>query len=254
MIAGPEAVKAASNWLSLSRWERAELGRTLRRAGWTYGEIMELLPVGKGTLAGWCKEIRLSQVQIQAIKGRRPPGVRTGIPVDTQRKRRAEIEELKRQASTEAHALLADPFWIAGVVLYWAEGSKTKRRLELTNSDDRALRLFIVWTRKYLLPGAEFVLSLHLHEGNDDAFARSYWASRLGLERPQFYPTFVKPAGTGHRNNKLLQGVCCVSVRKSTDAFYRTMSWIENVAQLYAPIAPLSSIRVAGAIGSATDS
>ena len=69
----------------------------LRRAGWTYGEIMDLLPVPKGTLAGWCKDIRLTEDQIEAIKARRPPGIRSGIPVDTQRKRRAEIDRDSQQ-------------------------------------------------------------------------------------------------------------------------------------------------------------
>jgi hypothetical protein len=85
MEAPPEAFNAAAHWAQLSEWERAELGRRLRRDGWTCGESMDVLPVGKGTLAGWCKEIRLSDEQIEAIKARRPSGVGTGIPVDTQR-------------------------------------------------------------------------------------------------------------------------------------------------------------------------
>lgn len=72
MIAPPEVAMAAGKWQELTRWERAELGRGLRRQGWTYGEIMDVLPVGKGTLAGWCKEIRLSEGQIEAIKARVP--------------------------------------------------------------------------------------------------------------------------------------------------------------------------------------
>jgi hypothetical protein len=74
----------AADWERMTRWERA--GRSLRRQGWTYSEIMAVLPVGKGTLSGWCRDIRLTEDQIEAIKARRPPGVRTGIPVDTQRK------------------------------------------------------------------------------------------------------------------------------------------------------------------------
>ncbi|HJQ94358.1 MAG TPA: hypothetical protein VJ935_01440, partial [Acidimicrobiia bacterium] len=146
MVAPPEVLEAAANWQSLTRWERAELGRRLRRMGWTYSEIMEVLPVVKGTLAGWCHEIRLSEEQVHAIRTRRPPGIRTGIPVDTQRKRRAQIEKIKKAAALDAVHLLSDPLWLAGVVLYWAEGSKTKRGLEVTNTDERALRLFMRWT------------------------------------------------------------------------------------------------------------
>jgi len=233
MIAPPEVVQAAERWDSFTRWERAELGRRLRRSGWTYGEIMDVLPVGKGTLAGWCKEIRLTEVQIEAIKARVPSS--KGVPRDTQRRRRQEIEAIRNRAAHEAAERIDDPFWVAGVAMYWAEGTKAKPRLELTNSDPRALRLFIAWARRYHLPEAEFVLELHLHEGNDDGKARLHWASALGLVDPPFYATFVKPAGTGHRKNNLIHGVCRVSMTKSTDAFHRTMAWIDVVADFYGP-------------------
>jgi hypothetical protein len=224
----PEGVREADNWLSLTRWDRAELSRSLRRAGMTYAEIMDLLPVAKGTLAGWCKDILLSDEEIKA----RVPSQK-GVPRDTQRRRRAEIEAIRSDAAVEAAERVHDPFWIAGVVRYWAEGTKAKPRLELTNSDPRALRLFISWTRRFHLPEAEFVLELHLHEGNDDTEARLFWASALGLVDPPFYATFVKPAGTGHRKNHLVHGVCRVSMAKSSDAFYRTMAWIDVIADLY---------------------
>ncbi|HEY7704596.1 MAG TPA: hypothetical protein VID03_07175 [Acidimicrobiia bacterium] len=220
-----------AEWSSLSRWERAEVGRSLRRAGWTYGEIMERMPVGKGTLAGWCKDIRLTEEQIAAIKERRPAGVRSGIPVDTQRKRREQIERIRADAKAEVADLLLSPLWLAGVVLYWSEGSKTRPRLELTNSDDRALRLFIEWARSFHDPFAEFTLALHLHEGNDEPAARDWWAQTLRFPNPHFYPTFIKPAGTGHRKNRLPQGVCRVAMRKSANAFHRTMAWIDRCAE-----------------------
>ncbi len=66
--------------------------------------------------------------------------------------------------------------------------------------------------------------------GMTTLLARSHWASALGLIDPRFYPTFIKPAGTGHRKNKLKHGVCRVSMTKSTDAFHRTMAWIDAVA------------------------
>jgi hypothetical protein len=72
----PEAM--AADWERMTRWERAEAGRSLRRQGWTYSEIMAVLPVGKGTLAGWCRDIRLTDEQIEAIKARVPS--QKGVP------------------------------------------------------------------------------------------------------------------------------------------------------------------------------
>lgn len=229
MIAPPEVAKAAGRWQELSQWERAELGRGLRRQGWTYGEIMDVLPVGKGTLAGWCKEIRLSQEQIKAIKARVPS--QKGIPKDTNWRRRLEVDGVREAARTSYLTLRQDPLWVAGLTMYWAEGAKTTPRLGMANTDPRALRLFIAWVRRYLDSTAEFVLALHLHAGNDDDLAKRWWADALGLENVQFHKTFVKPPGTGHRKNRWLHGVCRVQVRRSANAYNTTMAWIDSLAQ-----------------------
>lgn len=226
----PEVARAVARWAYMSRWDRAELGRYLRRLGWTYGEIMTVLPVGKGTLSGWCRDIRLTEEQIEAIKARRPPGVRTGIPVDTQRKRRQQIKTMQQMAALEVPRLIKSPLWLAGTVLYWAEGSKTKRILEMVNTDPRTLELFIQWVREFHDRNASFVLSLHLHEGNNEPEAMSFWREAVGLPDARFTKTFIKPAGTGHRKNKLACGVCRVQMRRSTDAWWRTLAWIESLA------------------------
>jgi hypothetical protein len=110
------ATDAALSWDRLTRWERAESGRALRRLGWTYGEIAEVLPVGKGTPAGWCREIRLTFEQVEAIKA--PVPSQKGVPKDANWRRRKEVEALRARARDEARARLEDPFWVAGTVFY----------------------------------------------------------------------------------------------------------------------------------------
>lgn len=214
---------------ALSRWERRELGRALRRLGLSYGEIMDLVPVKKSTLATWCREVRLSDEQIAAIKERRAQPI--GVPRDTQRKRRVEVEAIRRQAQSQVRELLWDPMWLAGVTLYWAEGSKTRNHLRLANTDPRALRLFVNWVLTYIDPKALFSIQLHLHEGNDELAARTYWRRQTGLDGANFYKTFIKPAGTGHRKNHLPHGVCTVKVRACSDGWHRTMAWIDAMTR-----------------------
>ena len=206
MEVGTEFRVRIGAWETLSRWERSELGKDLRRLGLSYGEIMELIPVKKSTLATWCREVTLSDEQYLAIKAR-TYGSRVGIPVDTNRKRRAEIERIREAARAQVPQLAKDPSWVAGTVLYWAAGAKTRNHLKLANADPHALRLFVRWTRTYLDPDADFSLQLHLHEGNDEASARSYWRGETGLPNANFYKTFIKPKGTGHRKNHLEHGV-----------------------------------------------
>ena len=212
-------------YVSASRWERAELGRDLRRLGLSYGEIIDLIPVKKSTLATWCRDVRLTEEQIEAIRGRRAS--EPGIPRDTQRKRRREVELISSRAQLEAKHLVEDPFWVAGVVLYWGEGSKTKRRLAVANADPAALRLFRDWSARFHQTDGGWRARLNLHANNDELAARFWWAAELSLSIDDFTKTFIKPDGTGHRKNHLPYGVCTLIRRRSADDFIKTMAWIE---------------------------
>lgn len=226
----------ASQWDELHRWERKQLGLALRRLGLTYSEIQCIIPVPKGTLSNWSQEVRLGPDQIAAIKERTGPANFLGLPRDTQWRRRLEIEEIRRDARSFAKSHLDDARFVGGVVLYWAEGSKTRNFFELTNTDPAALRYFINWVRTYMDHAAEFKLALHLHEGNNDAAAKHYWSEALNLGSAPFGKTFIKPAGTGHRKNHLPHGVCRVRTLRASNYWHRVMVWIDVVAVSFGPI------------------
>jgi hypothetical protein len=224
----PHLLQQSAEWGELHRWERRELGKALRLCGLTYSEIRDLIPVPKATLSNWCSSVILTPEQIRAIKERVPSQL--GVPKDSQWRRRLEIERIRNEASVYALAHLDDPLFVAGVVLYWAEGSKSRNDVILANTDARTLRLFVDWVRRHLDDNAEFVLSLHLHEGNDEEAAQSYWRRAVRLPNAQFTKTYTKPRGSGHRKNRLKHGVCRLRVRRSADHWNRIMTWIETVA------------------------
>lgn len=215
----------AAAWENLSRLERADLGKALRRLGLMQSEIRQIIPVPKSTLSHWCRGVELTPEQVDAIRQRGYS--QPGVPRDTQAKRRAEIRDVRRLARERADYLFQDPVFTAGVALYWAEGSKSQSDLAIANTDPALLRLFIAWVRAFLDPAAEFRLSLHLHEGNSEQAARRFWRAALSLPASRFTKTYVKPAGTGHRKNHLEHGVCRVRVCRSTDFWHTTMAWIE---------------------------
>lgn len=193
----------------LSRSERSELGRELRRIGLSYGEIMELIPVKKSTLATWCRDVALTDGQIEAIRSRRAP--HPGIPRDTQRKRRREVELIKAQARLEAEHLITDAFWTAGVALYWGEGGKATKRLSMANSDPAALRMFVAWAEAFLPPETGWRAKLNVHANDDEVKARSWWSEQLQFDICDFTKSYIKPDGAGHRKNHLPFGVCILT-------------------------------------------
>jgi len=223
----------AAEWGDLHRWERKQLGMALRRLGLTYSEIQSVIPVPSGTLSNWCRDVPLRSNQVAAIKLRAGPHNFVGIPRDTQRKRRIEVEKIRLRAKHFAESHLDDARFVGGVVLYWGEGSKTRNFLDLTNTDPAALRYFINWVRDYMDPVAEFKLGLHLHEGNNEAEAKAYWSAALNLDSARFDKTYIKPKGTGHRKNHLPHGVCRVRTLRASNYWQRVMVWIEVVAQSF---------------------
>jgi hypothetical protein len=205
-----------------------DLARRMRSKGLSLAEIAGVLPVSKSTLSVWCRPVALSEQQQRDIRERCNP--QRGRRRDTQHKRRRAIRRIEKGAREEARGLLRDPHFAAGVALYWAEGSKTQRRLEMVNSDPRLLALFVTWTRRFHDPDARFVGSLNIHADNDVGAAHAFWRSQLPIERLRFTKPYVKPDGTGHRRNRLPNGVCRMRMRASTDAFLRTMAWIDAMA------------------------
>jgi hypothetical protein len=231
-----DLLQRAEDWGDLHRWERKQLGLALRRLGLTYSEIQSIVPVPKGTLSLWGKEVELSSNQVESIKQRTGAHTFVGIPRDTQARRRREIKEIRSHARTFAEAYLGDARFVGGVVLYWGEGSKTRNFFDLTNTDPAALRYFINWVREYMDVAAEFKLGLHLHEGNDEAAARRYWAEELNLPFAAFGKTYIKPAGTGHRKSQLPHGICRVRTLRASNYWQRVMVWIDVVAESFGPV------------------
>jgi len=225
-----ELADAIRAWDQLANSERRRVCRELRRVGLTYAEIARVVPVAQGTLSAWVRDIELTPWQQESIRLRTS---QKGRPRDTQRQRREQVARIREEAVETAYEFADDPDFVAGVMLYWAEGTKARPGLELTNTDPALLRIFIRWTREYLEKDAVFVLSLHLHEGLDEEAAKDYWRKQLGLHEAQFTATYWRPIKQA-RKRRLAHGICRVRVRRSTDLWHETMGFIEALRYLAA--------------------
>ena len=221
----------ADRWHGLSAVDRRDVVRSLRQRGRSYGEIAGIVPVPKSTVATWCHDIVLTDVQRRAIEVRRGAASRQGVSVDTQWRRRVEIRAVRADAARYAVAAVSDPLFVAGVCLYWAEGSKTRNDCSITNSDPNVLRIFIGFVRNHLDPCATFALALNLHGIAAEEASKRYWRTELELPAARFTKSYVKQPGTGHRRNRLPHGICRVRVDRSSNHWHRMMVWIDAVAR-----------------------
>ena len=113
----------------LKRWEQKELAQSLRRQGLSYREILARLPfsLSRSTISAWCKEIELTPEQLDRLDQLFRDGSYRGRllgPKATQARRATEVEKIRARARAEVPQLIHNELWLAGLMLYWAEGSK----------------------------------------------------------------------------------------------------------------------------------
>ena len=141
---------------------------------------------------------------------------------------------IRAAAGREAETLRGDAFWSAGLVAYWAEGSKSWGSLKFSNSDPNLVVLFISWADRFLDVGVDRLTAfLHLHSGQSELGSRLFWSACTGIPLDQFGKTYIKKEGTGHRKNVLYNGTISVRIRCSGDLLQRVLGWIEAAGDLW---------------------
>ena len=210
--------------------------QSLRHQGLSYREIVSRIPflLSRSTISQWCKEIELTPQQLDRLDQLyRVSSYRNRLlgSKTTQRRRAQEIETIKVQARSEVTQLAQNPLWIAGLMLYWAEGAK-KEHVALSNSDPQIAHLMMKWFREVChVPEGKFKAYLNIHSGQDDQVIKAFWSKIIDLPLSRFGKSYVKQEGTGHRKNTLYQGTIRINIC-NRDLLHRIHGWIEGYAQL----------------------
>jgi len=95
---------------------------------------------------------------------------------------------------------------IVGVILWWAEGTKSRRDkrwksarsypVELTNTNPAVIKVFVDFLREDLRISPERIhVQLQIHEGDDKTELEKYWSEITGVSTQRFNKTIVRPIG-----------------------------------------------------------
>lgn len=100
-----------------------------------------------------------------------------------------------------------------GLMLYWAEGDKTKNYfVALTNTDPKILFYFISWLRKYYkVDETRIKCRLYLWNDSQETSARKFWSKLLSIPLNQFTKSCISKNSSTFRKKKHIYGVCRVS-------------------------------------------
>lgn len=208
----------------------------LRRRGLSYREIAESIGAAKGSLSLWLRHVPISEEQRKYLLVRYMEGRRKGAA--TMKARRMATERLiMSEAAAEIGELTSRELFVAGVIAYWAEGSKSKpwgqtTRVAFVNSDPGMIVLFLHWLDLVGIEKDRLVFRLSIHERADVRRAMDFWAGVVGVPPAQFRrPTLKRHNPKTVRKNvgETYFGCLTITVRRSTELYRRIAGWYEGI-------------------------
>lgn len=198
----------------MARTQDKQKALALRQKGYSYSQIKEELNVSKSTLSSWLQDYPLSEQKIKELRDWNPRRIENYR--NTMRKKREQkLFEAYKEMSGKIKELSSRELFLAGLFLYWAEGSKTKNSsIGLTNTNPNMLKFYIKWLDLFGVKKDQLRVSLHLYSDMDIKQQEKYWSKQLSIPISQFRKSYIKNTKLSSitYHNGFGQGTCSVIV------------------------------------------
>jgi len=188
--------RPAATWRGPAKDELRRECRRLRAAGLTYSEIARKTGASKAPLSLWLRD----QARPRGTEYNAETHFRRIQPLGAAA-RSAQARQIQRAANdvgARAVGGVTDrDVFIAGLALYWAEGSKDKPwrrngRVVLINGDPGVLHVFLAWLDLMGVPESERTYRLTIHESADIYAQEKWWATELRVPISSFGRATIK--------------------------------------------------------------
>jgi len=187
----------------MARLKDREKALDLRKKEMSYSQIKDILKVSKSTLSLWLRNYPLPKQRIRELRDRNEQRIERFR--DTMRKKKQ--KRLNKTYKLQKNLILPlsnREVFIAGLFLYWADGSKYRAdHLSLSNTDPSMINFFIHWINRCLkVPKKKMRVSLHLYSDMDVKKEMKYWSNVLKIPLEQFIRPYVKKTSSERINHK----------------------------------------------------
>ncbi len=213
------------------RVREKQIAIEMRKQGCSYRQIMEKIDVGKGTLSGWLKYLKLTPEQEQSLIERSKIAQDRGRAktILTNRRKRIERENKARNEAAELFSKHStDPFFFFGISMYWAEGGKKTQSFQFMNSNPDIITLMLKWIQTYFkIPNDKVFLRLYIHRPYAHENCEQYWGKITGKPPEQFQKTIYKPTPFDIKRNQEYKG--CVRIEINAISVYRKMIFLIDI-------------------------
>ncbi len=199
----------------------------LRKRGKSYNEILKQVTASKGTLSLWLRDVKLTNEQREKlyVESRQKNAYR--LAKHNQQRRIERTQMILADAQKEAPSLMRNHLFLAGLMLYWAEGDKSEDHevVKFSNSDPAMITLMMHWFRKICnVPEHKFRIALHIHALHCRADIENYWSRVTKVPLKRFHKTQIKPTSLRQRRNGLYDGTCTIRI-SNKDLFRKIKGW-----------------------------
>lgn len=212
----------------------------LRQKGKSVKDIATLLGVSSSTVSLWVRHILLSPVQRQLLIDKVFQTLQKGrIKAQAIQKelRKAHKYRLDKEALTELGSLSDRDLFIAGIILYWAEGFKKDNRLGFANSDPVMIKVFLRWLASQGVPNDQIRLRVGLNISHKGRIAEveKFWSQQTKIPLHQFQKAFFQKFKWKKEFPRPEEyfGVIRIRANNQGNLFLKTQTWIKAVRELY---------------------
>jgi transposase-like protein len=224
-----------------------ETAVAMRLEGSSYREITDVLGVSKSSLSLWLRDVPITEEQREALHLRKVQGAERRV-VAIRAHHLAARQRTVDQARAQIQQLAESELFVAGVIAYWAEGTKAKPWRPTTlvcfmNSDPGLILLFIRWLQLLGVGLDSLKFRISIHESADVPAATEFWSNVIGVTANRFQrPTLKRHNPKSVRRNvgDTYHGCLVITVGKSSRLYRRIAGWFEGLVQILLADPPTS--------------
>ncbi len=204
-----------------------EKARKLRKSGRSFREISEDLGISKSTASLWARNEKMTKqgrirfhnlLELSKVKSRN---------VIFQKKKEC-LEKLEKDCTVlkNKYKYNRDEIKVFLALLYWGEGSKTRRRFSFINSDPEMISVYLSLLRlSFNIKEEKLSAWLHLHDYHDREKMIKFWSKITGIDKKRINIYNKKNSGIRKKNG--YKG--CINIRYGDyKLFDETMLIIER--------------------------
>lgn len=211
----------------------------LRQKGESIKDIARKLKIAKSTISLWCRDIKLTSEQIQRLHKKMVKGGYEGRMKGARmqyERRLKNIKEWEKKGVKQIQKISNRDLLIAGISLYWGEGTRKTRHLSFSNSDPEMIKFMIRFFRKVCrIEKDRFTAYIGINKIHKNRVreVEEYWSKITNIPREQFTKTtLIKSKNKKvYKNFFIHYGTLTIRIKKSSELYYQMIGLIQGLVK-----------------------